>query len=313
MEEKEVVEEVEEVEEKEVTKPIKRKTRIISGFAGTGKSWCFEHLPELLIKDSDSSQFNRDNFPQNYVNDIKFNLESGEWDVIFISAHREVREALMAEYIHYDYVLPDVSLKEVYLNRYKERNSPQAFIDLMEKNWDTFTNVEEELESYGRSINASFVTVTKLTEEDQNMESFLNTIFNKEFKRRESLNGFSVPTETGKDGKDYLVYPFSDRNRATNNIRMEKKDIIQGLSNLKIESEVCYKRGSLIGYFHSVQYLENKVSLRFMKSLPTVADFVNGRVDKDLIILTFSWDELFSIENNIIKLSDDKNLIFSLT
>jgi hypothetical protein len=50
-----------------------------------------------------------------------------------------------------------------------------------------------------------------------------------------------------------------------------------------------------------------------MKSLPTVADFANGRVDKDLIILTFSWDELFSIENNIIKLSDDKNLIFSLT
>ena len=40
--------------------------------------------------------------------------------------------------IEYTLVYPDRSLKREYIERYKKRGSPQAFIDLMEAKWDDF-------------------------------------------------------------------------------------------------------------------------------------------------------------------------------
>lgn len=108
--------------------------RIISAFPGTGKS---HYAKEHGCHDSDSSSFSwsspgvrNPDFPNNYIEHIK-TLEG----TVFVSSHVEVRDALRNEGLYYTLVFPDPSCKDEYLERYKQRGSPQAFIDLIDKNW----------------------------------------------------------------------------------------------------------------------------------------------------------------------------------
>lgn len=118
------------------------RTRIISAFPGTGKT--FYHLNHKdTTLDSDSSLFSwvyvngikqrNPEFPNNYINHIKENI--GKYDFIFVSTHKEVRDALIHNCIYFYLVYPSCDDKEIYLNRYKKRNSPQSFIDLVSNNW----------------------------------------------------------------------------------------------------------------------------------------------------------------------------------
>lgn len=52
------------------------------------------------------------------------------------SSHDVVRNALIKNEMPFTLVYPALSLKAEYLKRYKERGSPQGFIDLLDKNWD---------------------------------------------------------------------------------------------------------------------------------------------------------------------------------
>jgi hypothetical protein len=136
------------------------KTRIISAFPGTGKSYFYNENKSTTI-DSDSSKFSwvkdekgnntkerNPNFPQNYIKHIKENI--GKYDFIFVSSHKEVREALKDNCIFFYLVYPDVDRKEEFIKRYIDRGSSNGFVKLIKSNWEEWIK-ECEFEIYGCS------------------------------------------------------------------------------------------------------------------------------------------------------------------
>lgn len=128
-----------------------KNTKIISGFPGVGKSFATNNTGgELIILDSDSSNFSwiapgerHPLFPQNYMQHIEDNL--GKADYIFVSSHDNVRKALADRGIEYTLVYPAAGLKEEYIERYRERGNPPAFINFIDGKWDEFiANIEQE-------------------------------------------------------------------------------------------------------------------------------------------------------------------------
>lgn len=115
------------------------KSLIISAFPGVGKSFLFkESSNDYLISDSDSSKFPKDEFPENYIDHIKSLI--GEKDIILVSSHEEVRNALRADGIDFILVYPSLNCKGEYIKRYIERGSPNSFVTMMIENWEKFIN-----------------------------------------------------------------------------------------------------------------------------------------------------------------------------
>lgn len=112
------------------------KLRVVAGFPGVGKSTLFRADP-ASFSDSDSSLFDKAAFPDNYIKHIKSVLETTN-RVVFVSTHKVVREALAANGIPYLLIYPDQTLKSDFMQRYKQRGSPQPFLDLMNANFDSF-------------------------------------------------------------------------------------------------------------------------------------------------------------------------------
>lgn len=132
-----------------------KNTKIISGFPAVGKSQFVKDNQNLLVLDSDSSQFSwikdsegnntkerNPEFPQCYIDHIKENI--GQVDIILVSSHDVVRKALKDNNIEYYLVYPSKTLKEEYIERYIKRGNNEGFIKLVEANWDTWI---EEIES----------------------------------------------------------------------------------------------------------------------------------------------------------------------
>lgn len=133
------------------------RTKIIAAFPGTGKSHYHKLHPDTTL-DSDSSLFSwiiDDNgnkvrnpeFPNNYIRHILDNV--GKYEYIFVSTHREVRDALLNSCIYFYIVYPDRILKKEYINRYIERGSDEKFIGLLNNNWDTWLLELETMKEYG--------------------------------------------------------------------------------------------------------------------------------------------------------------------
>lgn len=110
---------------------------VVSGFPGIGKSH-FKANSELTVSDSDSSKFDKTEFPQNYLQHIQDLYVKGDTDIILVSSHDPVRQGLIELGITFILVYPNIECKEEYLERYKQRGSPAAFIDMMDKNWESF-------------------------------------------------------------------------------------------------------------------------------------------------------------------------------
>ena len=125
------------------------KTYIIAGFPGVGKSWLKNKYGDK-ISDSDSSQFPKDEFPQNYINHIKSLI--GNKIVILVSTHKEVLQELENNNIDYILVYPNRELKDEYLERYKQRGSPEGFINLLNNKWDEFHNDLENTKPFKRIV-----------------------------------------------------------------------------------------------------------------------------------------------------------------
>lgn len=121
---------------------MKHKNQIlIAGFPGTGKSsYCYrdaDYMPQGFATDSDSSQFDKSNFPQNYIEHIKQKISEG-YSRIFISSHKEVRDALVENNLYFTLVYPEIGLKQEYIERYKQRGSSEKFIELLSNNWEAW-------------------------------------------------------------------------------------------------------------------------------------------------------------------------------
>ena len=108
--------------------------QVIAGFPGVGKSSFCKMYPQ--VQDSDSSKFDKQDFPANYIAHIKQLIAEGK--TILVSTHKDVRAALASEGIPFALVYPAAGLKAEYLQRYTDRGSPQPFLDLMEKQFETF-------------------------------------------------------------------------------------------------------------------------------------------------------------------------------
>jgi len=127
-----------------------KQTKIISGFPGVGKSTMFKYEANLLVSDSDSSNFSwikpgvrHPNFPANYIEHIKDNI--GKLDFILVSSHDIVREALNKEGIEYTIVYPSKDIKDEYIQRYIDRGNNENFVNLLQENYETFIEgIEKE-------------------------------------------------------------------------------------------------------------------------------------------------------------------------
>ena len=119
------------------------RTKIVSAFPGTGKTYYTEQANDPGVWDSDSSVFSwsepgirHPDFPQNYIDHIKEGI--GKCTIIFVSSHKVVRDALCKNGIHFDLVYPERDLKDEYIGRFKERGSPDKFVEFIDSNWDDF-------------------------------------------------------------------------------------------------------------------------------------------------------------------------------
>jgi hypothetical protein len=117
--------------------------KIISGFPGIGKSWLFDNQEKLGIKvsDSDSSKFSwisegvrNPDFPNNYIEHIKEIIKTV--DVVLVSSHDVVRDALKQAGLEFLIVYPDINDKDEYIKRFIQRGSNEAFVKLISDNWD---------------------------------------------------------------------------------------------------------------------------------------------------------------------------------
>ncbi|ADG59947.1 hypothetical protein Acj9p047 [Acinetobacter phage Acj9] len=141
-----------------------KATGFISAFPGTGKSSVhgnnhkhglyavrangtslYRHMPapgQTYVYDSDSSTFDKAEFPQNYIDHMRAVIQrhaGSQNPFLFLgSSHDNVRAAMQEMGIPYVLVYPHRDLKEQYIERYKKRGSSEFFINLMETKWDEF-------------------------------------------------------------------------------------------------------------------------------------------------------------------------------
>ena len=130
-------------------------TKIFSVFPASGKTYMYEHQDDwnLKILDSDSSEFSwmwkesewsgdlvrvrNPEFPNNYIEHIKENI--GKYDYIFVSSHKEVRDALDEREINFTIVFPEYKCKEEWFGRccIREIQGKNGFDStVLLNNWD---------------------------------------------------------------------------------------------------------------------------------------------------------------------------------
>ena len=115
-----------------------KNTKIVAGFPGVGKTF-FAANSSLDVADSDNSLFSKsEDFPENYIEHIKSLM--GKKDVIMVSTHKEVRQALVDHGLPFILVYPTRDQKEAYLSRFRERGCSEQFIELLGNNFYRWTN-----------------------------------------------------------------------------------------------------------------------------------------------------------------------------
>lgn len=133
---------------------IETKTVIIAGFPGVGKTHFYNHHMKDCA-DSDSSKFSwtirkgmrvrNPAFPKNYISHIKSLI--GKVKYIFVSSHKEVRDALKKSGLKFALVIPNINIKDEYVERFRNRGSSDKFIKQISDNWMLWlTQIDSEFE-----------------------------------------------------------------------------------------------------------------------------------------------------------------------
>lgn len=84
-------------------------------------------------------------FPKNYIEHIKENI--GKVDYIFVSSHKEVRDALLYAEIPFTLVVPIRNMKAEWIGRCWLRGSGEDFCKMLNQNWDKWI---DEISEDGR-------------------------------------------------------------------------------------------------------------------------------------------------------------------
>lgn len=158
-------------------------TFVIAAFPGCGKSYASKNYRgNYFMLDSDSSEYSwvkndkgekvrNPEFPQNYINHIKENI--GSVDIIFVSTHEQVLDALEENNIDYvlAYPLNTSDNKEKWKRRFVARGNDDAFVDFIMSNWDNFIESME-----GRSKPIHFRLGEKIDENSNDLFLTLNAL-----------------------------------------------------------------------------------------------------------------------------------------
>ena len=126
---------------------MKYKTIICASWCGTGKTFICENTD---IKSIEIEYWEyKDGLKKDYVKDVKKNF--GQVDYIFVATDPEGLRLLNNEGFNITLVYPKNELREEYLDRYIERDSPSDFIGVFMKYWNTWINELKE-QSYCKHI-----------------------------------------------------------------------------------------------------------------------------------------------------------------
>jgi hypothetical protein len=123
---------------------------VVSAFPCCGKTYAFQNYQNRYsILDSDSSEFSwvkdvsgkntkerNQDFPNNYIQHIKDNI--GKVDIIFVSSHKQVREAMKKAGICFCTVYPQTEMLNEWIGRMYRRGNDENFIQFIINNWDEF-------------------------------------------------------------------------------------------------------------------------------------------------------------------------------
>lgn len=133
-----------------------KATRIILGFPGVGKTYIKERFKGSSIKviDSDSSYFDKKEFPENYIEYIKSCI--GKFDLILVSTHDVVRKAIAESDIMNRAVVsicyPALDLKEEWIQRLANRGNSEKFLSLIRENYDQWIKDIEQCEDFYKIV-----------------------------------------------------------------------------------------------------------------------------------------------------------------
>lgn len=125
------------------------KTVIVSAFPCCGKTYAYNHHQDKYkILDSDSSKFDKKYFPDNYIAHIKDNI--GNADIIFVSSHLPVRQALTDNNIDYCTVYPKIDMLNEWIGRMYRRGDTDKFIQKIIEHWYEWVgNIRKEPHGQG--------------------------------------------------------------------------------------------------------------------------------------------------------------------
>lgn len=120
---------------------------IVSGFPGMGKTYFSRRVKDYKILDSDSRYFSwiydkdgnktdeRDPaFPHNYINYVKSHIN--DYDIIFVSTHKVVRDLLKEEEVKYYLIYPNGVLLYIWISRFVQRGNSENFINDQIIHWN---------------------------------------------------------------------------------------------------------------------------------------------------------------------------------
>lgn len=111
-----------------------KKTKLISAWCGTGKTYICEKTDILSIE----VEYWKYKDPKKYIKDIRKYL--GKVDYIFISTDPKGLKLLDEIGFEIDLIYPKNELRDEYLQRYLDRDSPADFIGVFMKYWDNWLN-----------------------------------------------------------------------------------------------------------------------------------------------------------------------------
>lgn len=129
-------------------------TIVISSFPCSGAStWAANNE---WVKDLESALYSRkpdgtpsDEFPNNYIQAIKWQLTNCNWKYLNVSSHRVVREALKAAGIKFYIFYPALERKENIIKLCQDRGDDAQFIQLLQENYENWVNeISQEENAY---------------------------------------------------------------------------------------------------------------------------------------------------------------------
>lgn len=89
-------------------------------------------------------------FPNNYIEAIKWHLINNNWTYLFVSCHEAVMEALRNAGIPFVIMYPTKERKEEIVNLCKNRGNDEHFLQLLSENYDNMIDkLSQQHRSYG--------------------------------------------------------------------------------------------------------------------------------------------------------------------